>query len=78
MTYKPIQTKKFKRFLKKKGLKHIRDHGDHEIWDFQNNNTKLLRPITFIGCDKEIPALHINTNLKTLGISYIDFLKEIN
>jgi len=56
----------------------VRIHGDHEIWDYPNDNFFLLRPVTFIGCDKEIPALHIMTNLKTLGISYSDFIKEID
>lgn len=77
MTYKPIPTKKFKKFLKSKGLKHVRNNGDHEIWDYPDKNNTLLRPITIIGCDKEIPAFHITTNLKTLGISYSDFIKEI-
>lgn len=77
MTYKPISTKKFKKFLKKKGLKHLRSRGDHEIWDYPNKS-KLLRPITFIGCEKEIPALHINTNLKTLDMTYPEFEKELN
>jgi uncharacterized protein YllA (UPF0747 family) len=76
MTYKPIPTKKFKKFLKQRGLKHIRNQGDHEIWDFPKDS-QLLRPITIVGCEKEIPALHIQTNLKTLNISYEDFIKEI-
>jgi len=76
MSYKPIPTKKFKKYLKYKGLKHLRSEGDHEIWDFPNDN-RLFRPVTFIGCEKEIPALHIKTNLKTLGISYSDFENEI-
>ncbi|MFC0876943.1 hypothetical protein ACE01N_10120 [Saccharicrinis sp. FJH2] len=77
MTYKPIPTKKFKKFLKKRGLKHIRDNGDHEIWDFPNDK-QLLRPVTIIGCEKEIPPLHIKTNLLNMGIEYDDFLNELN
>jgi hypothetical protein len=75
MGFKPIPTKKFKKYLKSKGLKHLRDKGDHEIWD--NPDEPLIRPVTFIGCDKEIPSLHIKTNLETLGISYDEFEKEI-
>ena len=77
MTYKPVPTKKFRKFLRERGLRHIRSHGDHEIWDYPNNS-KLLRPITFIGCEKEIPSFHIRTNLKTLDVSYDEFIKEIN
>jgi hypothetical protein len=77
MSYKPIQTKKFKKFLKNRGLVYIRNHGDHEIWDYLDNSI-LLKPVTFIGCDKEIPAFHIRTNLKTLNIKYSEFEKEIS
>ncbi|NJK86868.1 MAG: hypothetical protein HC906_13730 [Bacteroidales bacterium] len=49
---------------------HVRSKGDHEIWDYPENST-LLRPVTFIGCEKEISILHIQTNLRTLGISYL-------
>jgi len=72
MTYKPVSTKIFKKFLRATGLKHQRTSGDHEIWDYPNKSD-LLRPVTFIGCDKNIPALHVNTNLKTLGIKRKDF-----
>jgi hypothetical protein len=77
MSYKPIPTKTFKRFLRKKGLKHLRNNGDHEIWDYPEDNL-LLRPISIIGCDKEIPAFYIGKSLKTLNIKYEDFLKEIS
>ncbi len=77
MTFKPIPTKKFKKFLSKKGLVYIRTKGDHEIWDFPFNSA-LLRPVIFIGCEKEIPSLHIKTNLKTLDITFNDFLDELN
>lgn len=77
MSFKPIPTKIWKRFLISRGLVHIRSKGDHEIWDYPKNS-HLLRPVTFIGCDKEIPSKHIQTNLRTLGISNKDFLKEIS
>jgi hypothetical protein len=75
MTFKPIPTKKFKQFLRKKGLEHLRTKGDHEIWDYPENSP-LLRPVTFIGND--IPSLHIKTNLITLGMTYDEFLRELN
>ena len=58
MPFKPIPTKLFKKFLRKKGLKLQRTHGDHEIWDYPIDSP-LLRPVTFIGYEKEIPPLHI-------------------
>ena len=77
MVYKPVPTKKFKKFLKNKGLRLQRTKGDHEIWDYPGKSS-LLRPVTFIGCDKTIPPLHIKTNLDTLGITYKEFNNQIN
>ena len=76
MGFKPVPTKKFKKYLKNLGLVCVRKSGDHEIWDFQKDSP-LLRPLTIIGCEKDIPALHIKTNLQTLGVDQNDFEKEI-
>lgn len=73
---KPIQTKKFKKFLKSEGLVLKRTKGDHEIWDKENGS--LSRPVTFIGCEKEIPMFHIQTNLRTMNISGKDFEDKIS
>jgi len=77
MTYKPIPTKKFIKFLKSIGLVSIRSKGDHEIWDYPENS-HLLRPVTFIGKDKTVPPLHVETNLKTLGMTHKEFNKIIS
>lgn len=77
MTYKPIPTRKFVKFLKELGLEHKRTKGDHEIWDYPANS-KLLRPVTFITKEKTIPPLHIRTNLINLGISYKKFLEILS
>lgn len=77
MGYKTVPTSTFIKFLKYKGLVYKRTKGDHEIWDYPNGNC-LLRPVTFIGKEKDIPNTHIKTNLKTLNISYTEFLKDIN
>jgi len=77
MTYKPIPTKKFIKFLKKIGLKYQRSKGDHEIWDYPKKS-HLLRPVTFISKDKTIPSLHIETNLKTLGMTHNEFVSIIS
>ena len=72
----PVPTKKWIRFLKINGVVFKRmGKGDHEIWDKIDGS--LSRPITFISAEKEIPPMHIRTNLKTLGIDYKDFLKII-
>ena len=76
MGFQPIPTKKFIAWLKSKGLTRIRSKGDHDIWNFLIN--PLNRPIVIRSKDKEIPPLHINSTLITLGISYKDFQKEIN
>jgi hypothetical protein len=77
MTYKPVPTKKFVQFLKEIGLEHLRSKGDHEIWDYPENSS-LLRPVTFISKDKTVPALHVDTNLKTLGMTYKEFNKILS
>jgi predicted RNA binding protein YcfA (HicA-like mRNA interferase family) len=76
MSHKPVSTKKFKKYLKSLGLEYKRTHGDHEIWDYPDAST-LLRPVTFIGCEKEVPAFHIKKNLETLNIDHLEFDKMI-
>ena len=77
MTYKPIPTRKFVKFLKEIGLELQRTKGDHEIWDYPHNS-RLLRPVTFISKEKTIPPLHIKTNLNNLGMSYKKFLEILS
>lgn len=78
MGYKPVPTKKFIKWLKKRGLVYIRTESSHDIWDYPPNSGKtLLRPVTIRDKDKDIPSLHVFTNLKTLGIDYKTFEKEI-
>lgn len=72
---KPIPTRKFIKFLKSIGLEYKRTKGDHDIWD--KTDGSLQRPVTFIGREKEIPPLHIQTNLKTLNIEPKEFMDRI-
>lgn len=58
MSLKPCPRKKWIKFK-------------HEIWDRPNN--PLQSPVTFRPSDKDIPSLHIHTNLVTLGISHQEF-----
>ena len=75
MGFKPILTSKWKKWLQSKGLVYKRTEGSHEIWDFPDDS--LPRPVVFRGAMKEIPGFHIHTNLKTLGIDYKAFEKEL-
>jgi len=72
---RPIPTDLFRAFLKQKGLIHKRTKGGHEIWDYPDNS--LSRPIVFRAHEKEIPWYHINKNLKTLGVSVLEFNRII-
>lgn len=69
---KSIPLKKWKKFLKSLGLKHIRTESSHEIWDKEG----LLRPVTVDKNYPDVPELHIHTSLKTLGITTKEF-KEL-
>lgn len=73
MGIKQIPVKVFKKFLKSKGLKHVRNNRGHELWDYPNKS--LRRPITIQGRYKDMPLTHIHTNLKTLKIDKKDFEK---
>jgi predicted RNA binding protein YcfA (HicA-like mRNA interferase family) len=75
MSIKPVKTKLFEKWLKKRGLVYKRTKGSHDVWDYPDDS--LLRPIVFRGAKPEIPGCHIHTNLDTLGVEYKDFLKEI-
>ena len=49
--------------------------GDHVVWD--NPKIPTLRPIIFREGYKEIPADHIRSNLRTIGISMNEFLIKV-
>jgi hypothetical protein len=67
---KPCPKRKWIAFLKSQGLEYKRTTR-HEIWDTKDNS--LPRPVTFRPTDKDIPTLHIHTNLITLGMSHAEF-----
>ena len=68
----PVKTQNFRKFLIKMGCNYVRTNSSHEIWTRQDLN----RPIVIQGNKKEVPKFHIQTNLRTLGISIKKF-KEI-
>lgn len=74
---KDIPKKTLVKFFKKLGLEHKRTKGDHEIWDYADENKSLKRPLTIRTKDKDIPLFHIHTNLKTLNITKAQFEEMI-
>ncbi len=74
-TFRAIPREKWIRFLKSEGLEFIRSRGSHEIWDMPES--RLPRPVVFRTKDRDIPRLHVETCLKTLGRSKEYFLAKI-
>lgn len=60
---RPINTKDFIDFLVAHKCKFVRTQASHELWKCP----KCFRTITFRRKDKMIPALHLKTNLSTMG-----------
>lgn len=78
MGVKPIPTKRFIKWLESKGLIHERTEASHAHYNYpERDPRRLTRTITVRPKYKEIPILHIHTNLKTLGVSKQQFEKEI-
>ncbi len=73
---KPIPLIKYKKFLKSISCIYIRTKGSHEIWNKEDDS--LIRPIIFRTNKKEVPIIHIHTNLKTLGMSIKEFNEIIS
>ena len=78
MGVKQIPLDKFIRWLESKGLVYIRTESSHDLYNYpERHPDRLTRNITVRPKYKDIPLLHIHTNLKTLGISKKVFEKEI-
>jgi predicted RNA binding protein YcfA (HicA-like mRNA interferase family) len=71
---KNIPLNKFRKFLNKQGLKHIRTKGGHEIWTRRD----LLRPIVVQTHIDLIPEFIVKQVLRYLGISKEEFWTEYN
>lgn len=72
---KSVPIRKYRKFLKSLGLKHIRTKASHEIYN--NPDKPLLRPLTLDTNYPDVPILHIYTSLKTLGMSKREFERRI-
>ncbi|MCO6483340.1 MAG: hypothetical protein J5I62_11175 [Flavobacteriales bacterium] len=54
-----------------------RKAGSHERFDYPEPERKLKRPVTVDHHFTEVPSLHIQTNLMSLGITYDQFQEEL-
>lgn len=66
---KNVSLASFKRFLKYKGLKHIRTTGGHEVY----SKKELLRPVILQSHIDPVPIHIIKSNLRTIGVSLQEF-----
>ena len=78
MGIKQIPLNRFIRWLESLGLVCIRKDGSHHYYNYpERDPRKLARSITVRPKYKDIPMLHIHTNLKTLGVDKKEFEKQI-
>jgi len=75
MGIKQIETALFIEYLQSLGLVCIRNESSHFVFDNPPDKPQLERPIIVRTKHKEIPVLHIHTNLATLGVSHKEFEK---
>jgi hypothetical protein len=68
---KNIPLNLFRKYLKYKGLKHIRSTSGHEIWC----RSDLKRPVTFQTHIDPVPEFIIKNNLRIIGADRDDFIK---
>lgn len=68
----PVHWKKFEKFVLYVGCHFERQSGDHLIYW----RSDLKRPVVFPK-DREIPVFIIRNNLRTLGISFEEYLEII-
>jgi len=69
---KSVSYEQFVAVLRLLGLVLVRTEASHQQWDFPAGSVKkLLRTVTIRDKDKDIPLLHMHTNLSTLELSGI-------
>ena len=67
---KSVPYQQFVALLRALGLVLVRTEASHQHWDFPPNaGRKLLRQLIIRDKDKDIPVLHMHTNLITLELS---------
>lgn len=68
---RPVKTKDWIAFLKAHDCNYKRTKASHVHYKCPN----CIRTITYREKDKEIPSLHLQTNLKTMGLT-LDYLYQ--
>ena len=78
MGIKQIPLSRFVAWLESLGLVYERTKSSHDHYNYPKGHPKrLTRTITVRTKYKDIPVLHIHTNLRTLGISKAEFEEQI-
>ena len=77
MGIKPVPSRKFLKYIKWLGLIPIRTAASHVSYNYPPGQKQLIRPVVIRTKDKDIPILHIHSNLETLGIPHSQFEKDI-
>jgi predicted RNA binding protein YcfA (HicA-like mRNA interferase family) len=68
--FRPLPTRCWEAFLKFHGYQYARTKGSHDQWVKRNSRT-----IAVWGDEKEIPALHLKTSCRTIGVSLENLYK---
>lgn len=68
--HRPVRVACWERFLRTRGCAFDRIQASHHVWKCIN----CYRSIIFRGAEKEVPADHLRTNLRSLGIPFEEFL----
>lgn len=78
MGIKSIPLSKFVRYLESLGLVYIRISSSHDYYNYpERDPRRLMRNVVIRTKYKDIPMLHIHTNLKTLNVSKTEFEEAI-
>lgn len=73
MAHRPIKMAVWLRFLRHLGLVELpgKSGGSHVQFNYPRESGKMLsRPVVCRPSEKDIPAIHVKTNLHTLGVSW--------
>ena len=68
---RPVKTKHWLKFLKEKNCRYLRTKASHDHYKCPS----CKRTITHREKDKDIPAMHLKTNLATMGLT-LEYLYE--
>ncbi len=71
---RPVKTKCWIKFLEENNCYKLRTTASHDLWKCSN----CIRTITFREKDKEIPAMHLRTNLKTMSKTLEELYKWVD